>query len=129
MTVLKNLPAMGDIDDTVVLTPYKNQAAELRKRVRQEGLDETVEVMHTHRAQGREWNTVIFSAVDGTLNLCSPWFTDSTSDHGTVVLNTTLSRARDRLIIVCESGFWTSRREQLLGDLVRIAEKPNWLRA
>jgi hypothetical protein len=65
---------------------------------------------------------VIFSVVDGTLPLCNPYFTDTRIEKGRMVLNTTLSRVKSKLILVLEKGFWTSKAEQFLGDLARLAE-------
>jgi superfamily I DNA/RNA helicase len=112
-----------DGESAAVLTPYVNQASAIRRALRRAGLLEKVEVLNTHRAQGREWDVVVFSAVDGSLPRCYPWYTDSTRPHGVLVLNTTLSRVRRKLYLVVERGFWRSRPNQLLGTLVSIAER------
>jgi superfamily I DNA and/or RNA helicase len=105
----------------VVLTPYKNQAAMIRSMLRaRRGPLQAVEVLNTHRAQGREWDIVVFSAVDGSRPSCFPYFTDSRKDLGRVVINTTLSRVKRRLILVVERRFWTSKPDQLLGRLAAL---------
>ena len=34
------------------------------------------------------------------------------------VINTAVSRAKRRLVIVCDRTFWGSRKDELIGDLV-----------
>ena len=111
----------GREDSVVVLTPYKNQGALIRSMLRaRRGPLQAVEVLNTHRAQGREWDTVIFSAVDGSRPSCRPYFTDSTRPIGRVVINTTLSRVKRRLILVLERDYWAKRPGQLLGSLAAL---------
>jgi len=98
----------------VVITPYKNQVAILNKalpKLRQEG-----RILTIHKSQGREWDTVVFSAVDGRYN--SPWFTEHLQ-----VLNTAVSRARKELIIVADVEFWRQpgRQRQFFSRLLREA--------
>ena len=109
----------------VILTPYKNQVALIRKAIKTRfGIDDIadlVEVWNTHKAQGREWDWVLFSVSD-TANLPEnqPYFTDSTIDIGKRVLNTTISRAKQRLIVFLDANYWKHREhESLLTDLVR----------
>ena len=108
-------------ESAVVLTPYKNQAALIRSMLKsRRGPVQAVEVLNTHRAQGREWDTVIFSAVDGSRPACRPYFTDSRRPIGRVVINTTLSRVKRRLILVLERGYWRVKPDQLLGRLAAL---------
>jgi hypothetical protein len=107
-------------DRLVVLTPYKNQASAILRSLNERGLGE-IEVLNVHKSQGREWDTVIFSVVDGSLPLCRPWFTTSSKPAGTVTLNSALSRVRKDLFIVCEKGYWVHRPQELLGDLLALS--------
>ena len=34
------------------------------------------------------------------------------------VVNTAVSRAKRRLIVVCDRGFWTSRKDELIGGIL-----------
>ena len=104
-----------------VLTPYKNQSIAIQRRLAARGFSH-VDVLNVHKAQGREWDAVVFSAVDGTLPLCKPYFTSSRLPEGTIILNTAISRVRKALYIVCERGFWRYSERGFLGDLVRLAE-------
>jgi hypothetical protein len=111
----------GQEESAVVLTPYKNQAALIRSMLRaRRGSLQAVEVLNTHRAQGREWDTVVFSAVDGSRPTCHPYFTDSRRPVGRVVINTTLSRVKRKLILVLERRYWTTKPNQLLGRLAAL---------
>lgn len=117
-----------DLDDTregafVILTPYKNQVHLLSDTAgslvdaRRQG-----RIMTVHKAQGREWDTVILSIVDGRFNC--PWFTDSTNRQsgGLHVMNTAISRARKRLVVVSDVGYWLRpHMTQLVTDLLKLA--------
>lgn len=102
----------NNCSDYVVLTPYNKQAALLQQLI---NADEE-HVMTIHRAQGREWNTVILSVVD-TQNM---FFTNSSRQdtHGLEVLNTALSRAKHELVIACNVSFWRTQRGQLISSVI-----------
>ena len=34
-------------------------------------------------------------------------------------MNTALSRAKKRLVLVCDVDFWASRQDELIGEIVR----------
>ena len=77
--------------------------------------------IHTiHSTQGREWDTVVLSVVDGE----KPLLMDSQNRavHGLEVLNTAVSRAKKRLVIVCDTACWQGRRGRLLSDLIEIGQ-------
>lgn len=105
----------------VVLTPYKDQIKCL-KDVDPRLADH---VLTIHKSQGREWDTVIISVVDGHHNPEDkpPRFTSSQviegARHGLKVINTALSRAKRRLIIVCDKDYWAGKQDELLGDIIR----------
>lgn len=101
----------------VILTPYKKQVALLYHTIptvrRERG------AMVIHKSQGREWETVLLSVVDGPWN--RPWFTDSRRSESLRVLNTAVSRARKNLVIVCNRDYWEQHPEQLITRLIRLA--------
>ena len=78
-------------------------------------------VMTVHGSQGREWDTVIFSVVDTT----DMWFTNSLhpKSDGKKVINTAVSRAKKKLIIVCDAEYWKPMEKQLIGKLLSVAEE------
>lgn len=106
-------------DSIAILAPYKGQVALLGQALpdaRRQG-----RIMTIHKSQGREWDTVIISIVDGHFN--HPWFTNSLTPQsgGLQVINTAISRARKRLVIACDEGYWKNRQNQLVGAVIRNA--------
>ena len=102
------------IPTIVILTPYKNQAKLLRRRLHQKfgvnGPAGIVEILNTHQAQGREWDWVLFSVVDtGRLQGNNPFFADTNSHQGKPLVNTTLSRAKTNLRIFLDQVYWENR--------------------
>jgi len=117
-----------DLDDDreesfAILTPYKAQVALLGNSLseaRRQG-----RILTVHKSQGREWDTVIISIADGRFN--RPWFTDTTNttSGGIHVMNTAISRARKRLLIVCDADFWSNYgANQLISRLLKIGTTP-----
>jgi len=104
-------------ENIAILTPYVNQ----RKLLFREPLkyiDKADNILTIHGSQGREWDTVIISVVDAA----KKWFmsTQTPGSRGEQVINTAVSRAKKKLIIVCDTSFWKSDKE-LLGRLLQQA--------
>ena len=77
--------------------------------------------MTVHRSQGREWDTVILSLTD---TMQQPVFTDTAEAVGRLVMNTALSRAQRRIVLVCDTQIWSGRKDanrQLISRLIRAA--------
>lgn len=117
-----------ELPTIAILTPYKNQVnfirTRLRERFRGSELVDHVEVLNTHKAQGREWDWVLFSVSD-TANLPGngPFFSDTTCSNGRAVLNTTISRAKKHLRIFLDMQYWKQREPQsLLTELAHNKE-------
>ena len=107
-------------DDIGILTPYTAQRKELKRRFT--GNRELQDsVMTVHGSQGREWDTVIFSVADTT----DMWFTNSLhpKSDGKKVINTAVSRAKKKLIIVCDAEYWKPMEKQLIGKILSVAEE------
>ena len=86
------------------------------------------QIMSIHKSQGQEWDTVIISVVDHqSKGGYGMWFTDTTNkmSKGLKVINTAVSRAKKRLILVGHYGFWMEQDDQLLGMLFGTAELSN----
>ena len=77
------------------------------------------QILTVHGSQGREWHTVILSVVD----TYDKWFTDSKNElsKGLNLINTAVSRAKKRLIIVGDLNYWHRQQGQLLQGLVAVA--------
>ena len=99
-------------ESVAILSPYRNQVKFLRR-----GLPHIYrnDILTVHRSQGCEWDTVILSVVDAN----KPFFTNSSLPIGKSVLNTAISRAKKRLIIVCDVAEWNKKSEQMITELIR----------
>ena len=76
-------------------------------------------ILTVHGSQGREWDTVLLSVVDTQ----DKWFTDSNrlESNGKKLINTAVSRAKRKLILVCDAAYWEKQSSQLIGHLLSIA--------
>ncbi len=116
-----------DVASLAVLTPYKHQARLIRKLLKQQIDDPDVlylvEVLNTHQAQGREWDSVLFSVADtGRLKRNDPWFTDSTRSDARALLNTTISRTKKHLIVFLDFQYWSALpQKSLLRDIAQTS--------
>jgi hypothetical protein len=112
---IKKLMEAGIGNDFVVITPYRKQVSLLTRTL---PFFVKEDVMTVNRAQGKEWDTVVFSAAD---TFQRPFLTDSSNPAGRAVLNTAVSRARKELILVCDPDYWGARGDagqQLLCRLI-----------
>lgn len=96
--------------DFAILAPYNSQIMQLRAVLP----DYRDNILTVHRAQGQEWDTVILSVVDTS----DTYFTNSNLSIGRRIINTAVSRARRRLVIVCDLAFWKSHPDQLITKLL-----------
>ena len=105
----------------MILTPYRLQLTELTKAFPNARKNERV--LTVHASQGREWDTVLLSVVDTN----RMWYCNSRlpKSKGLQVVNTAVSRARKRLVLVCDYDYWVSQPGQLIGQLVQSAKRLN----
>lgn len=103
-------------EDVAILTPYKAQVELLKKTL---PLKYKGNIMTVHSAQGKEYDTVIFSVSDTT----NMYFTNSQSPIGLRIINTAISRAKNTLVLVCDKSFWHSQKEQLLTQILEIQDQ------
>jgi len=107
-------------DDYIILTPYRNQIDCLKKK----GVDRN-RILTIHKSQGKEWDTVILSVCDCSLNPEDMKYRFTSTDpnklesHGLRPINTAVSRAKKRLIIVCDYKYWSNQQNELIGEIVR----------
>ncbi len=108
---------MDRCNDFVILSPYSKQIKVLKEILPQ---FKESHILTVHKSQGREWHTVILSVQDnGSINRTVPLrFTSSHTEVGLKVINTAVSRAKNRLVLVCDRPFWMSQKDELIGDLV-----------
>lgn len=111
-----------------ILTPYINQARLIRNMIKlaswDSGVRDRIDVLNVHKAQGREWDWILFSVVDtGRLRRNRPFFADSAHPQGRPVLNTAISRAKHHLVIFLDAEYWKRRTPpSLLVELARSQE-------
>lgn len=119
LAITRYLQKKGD-RDVGIITPYKAQR-ELLKAAFRHNKELAESVMTVHGSQGREWDVVLFSVVDTS----NKWFTDSQSSvsNGKNVINTAVSRAKKKLILVCDVDYWQTQHNQLIGKLLSVAEE------
>lgn len=103
-----------NLNDFAILAPYNDQVSLLGRLLQSER--NQGKILTIHKSQGKEWETVIISVTD--CKLIRPFFTDfeisnkfKTSGQ---VLNTALSRAKSRLILVCDYNFWINQNNQFI---------------
>ena len=102
-------------EDIAILTPYRDQVKCLRNSLPKSAREN---ILTIHRSQGREWDTVILSVVDTN----RPYFMNSDLPIGRRVINTAVSRAKRRLVIVCDIHAWANHPSQLIAELLRIGQ-------
>ncbi len=115
------------ISSAAIITPYLNQVRTIKGNLPHRQKEQLFTV---HKAQGREWDTVIFSVVDDGKPGREPWFTDFLNSQADAdkLLNTALSRAKKELIMICNVNYWLNRPDascQLISQLIRLAEVQN----
>lgn len=114
----------SDKGTLAILTPYKAQVRLIRDSLKNLGKSNDVkiwqtrewedfgkiEVMTVHRSQGREWDTVFFSASDtGRLAGNGPFLADTSLHQGKLVVNTAISRSKKYLRFFFDRQFWKGR--------------------
>jgi hypothetical protein len=101
--------------DFAILSPY-NYQVQLIGNYLIEARNEQ-KIMTVHKSQGQEWDTVILSLSD-TYDM---WFTNSNNTQSNAInlINTAVSRAKKRLVIVCDTRYWSSQPDQFICGLLQ----------
>lgn len=102
-----------------VITPYKGQVKLLKNELGRSFNKN--DILNVHRSQGREWDTVILSVSDTD----NKFFTNTATLMGKQTINTAVSRAKDKLILVCDYTYWAKQpeKQQLITGLLKAAER------
>lgn len=125
-TAIKRFLESVPISDFTILTPYRDQVALIKTL--DSSLRREDRVLTVHKSQGREWDTVIMSIVDGRAS--DPWLTNTLHpvSKGAQVMNTAISRVKKKLFIVCDRTYWLNRNDrerQLVSNLITMGEPYN----
>jgi superfamily I DNA and/or RNA helicase len=100
-----------------VITPYAAQAAEIRRLLAARGLADVVECNTIHRFQGRECDAILIDLVDAAPMRPSAFVGDAPN-----LLNVSISRARGKLVIVADVGYFAAASpDGLVTTLLRAA--------
>ena len=122
--IIKELVKKFEGKSFAILTPYKKQVKILKEVLGRKYFEN---IMTIHKSQGSEWDNVIFSVVDDSnFGKRKMFFTNSLNHNfkSLNLINTVVSRAKKRLIIVANEEFWIEQKEsQLIGNLINICKK------
>jgi superfamily I DNA and/or RNA helicase len=106
--ILKILEEHKDFGSIGVITPFRIQAEELRKRIN----FDTIEIDTVHRFQGREKDLIIISTVVNGINEeKANALDDFINDYR--LLNVALTRAKKKLILITSDGVFQTKKTEL----------------
>ena len=110
-----------------IITPYRAQAKIITKRIEDVDLKKTVEVATVHRFQGREKEIVIFDVSDSEPYDPSQLIRikNSEGNQSERLLNVAVSRAQDKLILIGNLTYLTSKlaSDELLVGIIEDFKK------
>lgn len=117
---IQNLLEETQFSSYAILAPYRDQIALLGQHLPEQRQNNLI--LTVHKSQGREWDTVIFSATD--IAWRRPYYTDTAQPEsvGRLVLNTAVSRTKKELVLVCDVDYWHQRHDRDRQLLSQLAE-------
>lgn len=113
-TIVENLSKTNE--DFGIITPFVKQKGSILSEL--PSLRGSERVMTIHGSQGREFDTIIISPVMLHYHL-----TNSKNKNALHAINVAISRAKKRLIIVCDYEFWRAQRDQFLSAILEQCTK------
>lgn len=95
----------------IILAPYKAQCRTIERELK----FPVGSVLTIHASQGREWDTVILSVTDAL----NPFFMSSkiAKSNGLHIINTAVSRTRQKLVLVLDYECWKDKRGELISEI------------
>lgn len=94
-------------ESVAVITPYADQARDIRTRLDRAGGDGRIECSTVHRFQGHERDLVIFDTVDAAPMRPGVLLNDTRPGSAARnLINVSLSRARGKLIVISDVGYF-----------------------
>jgi superfamily I DNA and/or RNA helicase len=96
----------GGAGSVAVITPYAAQARDIRRRLAARRVADAVECSTIHRFQGRECDVVIIDLVDAPPMRPGVLLSGGSQSDAANLLNVSISRARGKLIIVADVGYF-----------------------
>lgn len=123
---IKKIVLNHKFGDFIILSPYNAQVKLIGTKLPEHRRN--MKIISIHKSQGREWETVIISVTDNRKGK-APFFTDfdyNKQNHiSSQVLNTAISRAKMRLILVCDYNFWINKKSQFIAKLLEKSQPLN----
>jgi len=98
---------------TAIITPYRAQAKLISSIVKNYDSGNSIVASTVHRFQGSESDIVIFDFVDSFNEKSASKLTGTDLDTSLRLLNVAISRARGKLIVLCNSKFVYDKHPQL----------------
>lgn len=95
-----------------IITPYAPQARLINKIAKDWELLDHLKVSTVHRFQGGEEEIIIFDTVEGVGNFIAPMVDDTRDSSARLLLNVALTRAKNKIYLVGNSGYLLSGLRQ-----------------
>ncbi len=105
-------------EDIAVLTPYRHQLHLIEWQC--PDLKRRDCILTVHGSQGREWETIVCDTSD--MHFTN---TQNRSSKGRLLINTAVSRAKKRLILVCDYSHWIQKNGQMICALLKNTRPVN----
>lgn len=113
-----NEQCAGDLSDSYVITPFKNQKELLKKQF--SGYKDNCGTIHSFQGRGKE--NVYFSTVLNDLDFCNKHLSSNHNLFTSELVNVAVSRAKDKFILVTDKKYF-SERSQLIKNLILYIDK------
>jgi len=109
---------MGDLSESYVITPFKNQKELLKKRFA--NYHNNCGTIHSFQGRGKE--NVYFSTVLNDLNFCNKHLSSDHNLFTSELINVAVSRAKDKFILVTDKNYFLDR-SPLVKNLILYIDK------
>lgn len=109
---------MGDLSESYVITPFKNQKNLLKKQFA--NYQNNCGTIHSFQGRGKE--NVYFSTVLNDLDFCNKHLSGEHNLFTPELVNVAVSRAKDKFVLVTDKKYFLSR-SPLIKNLILYIEK------
>lgn len=104
----RRLVTTGNRTTVGIITPYAPQARLINKIAKDWELLDRLKISTVHRFQGGEEETIIFDTVEGAGTFIAPMVDDTRDSFARLLLNVALTRAKNKIYLVGNSGYLLS---------------------
>lgn len=113
-----NSQCSGDLSDSYVITPFRNQKYLLKRRF--EKYKDNCGTIHSFQGRGKE--NVYFSTVLNDLNVCNKHLSGRHNLFTSELVNVAVSRAKNKFILVTDKKYF-SNQSPLIENLILYIDK------